>query len=128
MMQFDRSIASLGVGITYFVQVVVAYLTTLSICAFIHSARARVRIWGGFLVWAIATWVLLWIPAQATRPVRSVFRSVPLPPTAELHVAMPVANLWASYFARVAPSVAFLYLSLLLVSALYLFLESRRLK
>jgi beta-lactamase regulating signal transducer with metallopeptidase domain len=127
-MQFDRSIASLGVGITYFVQVVVAYLTTLSICAFIHSARARVRIWGGFLVWAIATWVLLWIPAQATRPVRSVFRSVPLPPTAELHVAMPVANLWASYFARVAPSVAFLYFSLLLVSALYLFLESRRLK
>jgi beta-lactamase regulating signal transducer with metallopeptidase domain len=127
-MQFDGSIASLGLGITYFLQVVVAYLTTRSICAFIHKARARVRIWGGFLVWAIAAWVLLWIPAQATRPVRSVFRSVPLPPTAELHIAMPVEELWASYFARVAPTVAFLYFFLLLVSVLYLFLESRRLK
>ncbi len=80
MMQFDRSIASLGLGITYFVQVALAYLTTLSICAFIRNARLRVRIWGGFLVWAIAAWVLLWIPAQEIRPVHAVFRSVPLPP------------------------------------------------
>jgi hypothetical protein len=50
MMSFDRSIASLGFGITYFLQVVIAYLTTLSICAFVHNARLRVRIWGAFLV------------------------------------------------------------------------------
>jgi len=128
MMQFDRSIAILGVVITYFLQVVVAYLATLSICVFIHNARARVRIWGGFLGWAIGAWVFLWMPAQATRPVRSVFRSVPLPSTAELRVAMPVADLWASYFTKIAPTVALLYFSLLLVSVLYLFLESRRLK
>ena len=128
MMQFDRSIAILGVGITYFLQVVVAYLATLSICVFIHNARARVRIWGGFLGWAIGAWVFLWMPAQATRPVRSVFRSVPLPSTAELRVAMPVADLWAPYFTKIAPTVALLYFSLLLVSVLYLFLESRRLK
>ena len=127
-MQFDGSIASLGVGITYFVQVAVAYLATLSICAIMHNARARVRIWGGFLVWAIATWALLWIPVQTIRPVRSVFRSVPLPPTAELHVIMPVADQWASYFVRVAPAVGFLYFSLLLIAVLSLFLESRRLK
>ena len=60
MMHFDRSIASLGLGVTYFLQVAFAYLTTLSICAFIHNARLRVRIWGGFLVWAVAAWVLLW--------------------------------------------------------------------
>src|ERR1700693_1243944 len=128
MMQFDRSIASLGVGITYFVQVAVAYLATLSICAIMHNARARVRIWGGFLVWTIATWALLWIPAQEIRPVRSVFRSVPLPPMAELHATMPVADQWASYFARVAPAVGFFYFSLLLILVLSLFLESRRLK
>ena len=127
-MQFDGSIASLGVGITYFVQVAVAYLATLSICAIMHNARARVRIWGGFLVWTIATWALLWIPAQEIRPVRSVFRSVPLPPMAELHATMPVADQWASYFARVAPAVGFFYFSLLLILVLSLFLESRRLK
>ncbi len=127
-MQFDRSIASLGLEITYFLQVVLAYLATLSICAFIHNARLRVRIWGGFLVWAIAVWVLLWIPARETRPVLAVFHSVPLPPMAGLHIAMPVAEPWASYFARISPPVAFLYFSFLLISVLYLFVESRRLK
>jgi beta-lactamase regulating signal transducer with metallopeptidase domain len=128
MMQFDRSIASLGLGITYFLQVVLAYLTTLSISAFIRNARLRVRIWGGFLVWAIAAWVLLWIPARETQPVLAVFHSVPLPPTARLHIAMPVAEPWASYFARVSPTVAFLYFSSLLISIVYLCFESRRLK
>ena len=128
MMQFDGSIASLGLGVTYFVQVAVAYLATLSICAIMHNARARVRIWGGFLVWAIAAWVLLWIPAEEIRLVLSVFRSVPLPLTAELHVTMPVADQWASYFARVAPAVGFFYFSLLLILVLSLFFESRRLK
>jgi beta-lactamase regulating signal transducer with metallopeptidase domain len=128
MMHFERSITSLGFGITYFLQVAVAYLTTLSLCALIHNARVRVRIWGGFLAWAIATWILLWIPPQATRPVRSVLHSVPLPSTAELHVAVPVSNVWESYFARVAPTVTIVYLCLLLVSVLYWFLESRNLK
>ena len=128
MMQFDRSITSLGLGITYFVQVVVAYVTTQSICAFISNARVRVRLWGGFLVWTIAAWVLLWIPAQETRPVLSIFHSVQLPRTAELHIAMPVTDFWASYFARITPAIAFLYLSFLLISVLYLFFESRRLK
>ncbi len=128
MMQFDGSIASLGVGVTYFVQVAVAYLATLSICAIMHNARARVRIWGGFLVWAIATWALLWIPAEEIRLVRSVFRSVPPTTTPELHVTMPVADQWASYFARVAPAVGFFYFSLVLILVLSLFLESRRLK
>ena len=127
-MQFDRSITSLGLGITYFVQVVVAYVTTQSICAFISNARVRARLWGGFLVWTIAAWVLLWIPAQETRPVLSIFHSVQLPRTAELHIAMPVTDSWASYFARITPAIAFLYLSFLLISVLYLFFESRRLK
>jgi len=82
MMHVDRSIASLGLGITYFLQVVIAYLTTLSICAFIHKARLRVRIWGGFLVWTISAWVLLWIPAGETRPALAGFHSLPLPPMA----------------------------------------------
>ena len=128
MMHVDRSIASLGLGITYFLQVVIAYLTTLSICAFIHKARLRVRIWGGFLVWTISAWVLLWIPAGETRPALAGFHSLPLPPMAGVHVAMPVAESWASYFARVAPTAAFLYFSFLLILILSLFVESMRLK
>ncbi|MGC2182379.1 MAG: M56 family metallopeptidase [Terriglobales bacterium] len=128
MMHFDRSIASVGLGITYFLQVVIAYLTTLSICAFIHNARLRVRIWGGFLVWTISAWVLLWIPARETRPVLVGFHSVPFPSMARAYVAMPVPESWASYFARVTPTAAFLYFSFLLISILYLFVESMRLK
>jgi beta-lactamase regulating signal transducer with metallopeptidase domain len=128
MMQFDRSIASLGLGITYFLQVVLAYLTTLSICAFLDNARLRVRIWGGFLLWAIAAWVVLWIPARNTRTVLAALHPLRLPPITGLHIATPVAEPWVSYFAKVAPLFALLYFSFVLISALYLFVESRRLK
>jgi beta-lactamase regulating signal transducer with metallopeptidase domain len=128
MMQFDRSVASLGLGVTYFLQVVFAYLTTLLICAFIRRARLRVRIWGGFLVWAVAAWVLLWVPARETQPVLAVVHSVPLPSTARLHLAMPMPEPWASYFARLSPAVAFFYFFFFLISVLYLFFESKRLK
>jgi beta-lactamase regulating signal transducer with metallopeptidase domain len=127
MMQFDRSVASLGLAVTYFLQVAFAYLTTLSICAFIRSARLRVRIWGGFLVWAVAAWVLLWVPAR-TPPVLAVVHSVPLPSTARLHLAIPMPEPWASHFARFSPAIAFLYFFFFLISVLYLFFESRRLK
>ncbi len=128
MMQVDRSIASLGIAVTYCLQVTFAYLTILSICAFIHSARLRVRIWGGFLLWAVAAWVFLWVPARGTKPVLAAVHSVPLPSTARLHLAMPMPEAWASYFARFSPVVAFLYLFIFLISVLYLFFESKRLK
>ena len=129
MMQFDRSVASLGLAVTYFLQVAFAYLTTLSICAFIpRNARLRLRIWGGFLIWAVAAWVLLWIPAPETKLVLAAVHSVPLPSTARLHLAMPMPEPWASYFARLSPAVVFLYFFCFLISVLYLFFESRRLK
>ena len=128
MMQFDRSIASLGLAVTYFLQVTFAYLTTLSICAFIHSARLRARIWGGFLLWAVSAWVLLWVPARGTKPVLAAVHFVPLPSTARLHLAMPMPEAWASYFARFSPAIAFLYLFISLISVLYLLFESKRLK
>ncbi len=126
-MQFDRSVASLGLAVTYFLQVAFAYLTTLSICAFIRSARLRVRIWGGFLVWAVAAWVSLWLPARGTQPVLAVVHSLPLPSAARLHLVMPMPEPWASYFSRISPAVAFLYFFFFLISVLYLFFESRRL-
>lgn len=127
-MQFDRSVASLGLAVTYFLQVAFAYLTTLSICAFIPSARLRVRIWGGFLVWVVAAWVLLWVPTRKIQPVLAVVHSVPLPSTSRLHVAMPVPEPWASYFSRLSPAIAFLYFFFFLTSVLYSLFESRRLK
>ncbi len=127
-MQFDQSIASLGLGITYFVQVVLAYLTTLLICALIHNARFRVRVWGGFLIWALAIWILLWIPGRETQSVVAAFHSAPLSSFAGLHIALPVTAPRASVFARVAPAIAFLYFSFSLISILYLLLESKRLK
>ena len=129
MMQFDRSVASLGLAVTYFLQVAFAYLTTLSICAFIPgNARLRLRIWGGFLAWAVAAWVLLWVPAPETKLVLAAVHSVPLPLTARLHLAIPMPEPWASYFARLSPAVVFLYFFCFLISVLYLFFESRRLK
>ena len=49
-MWFDGSLAGLSIWITYCVQVVFAYLTTLCICSFIQNPRARVRMWGCFSV------------------------------------------------------------------------------
>ena len=127
-MWFDGSLASVSIWITYFLQVVFGYLTTLSICAFIKDARTRVRIWGVFLSLTIAAWVFLWVPVRAGGPARFAFRSIPLPPMAALHVALPVEELWASYFARIVPTAAYLYVFLLLVSVLHLLLKSVQLK
>ena len=88
MMQFDRSITSLGLGITYFVQVVVAYVTTQSICAFISNARVRVRLWGGFFGLDDCGLGLVVDTSPRNSTVLSIFHSVQLPRTAELHIAM----------------------------------------
>ena len=127
-MWFDGSLASLSIWITYFLQVVVGYLTALCICAFIQNARTRARVWGGFLLLAIGTWLFLWVPTRVVGPVHFAFHSVPLPPQATLHVALPVEDLWASYFAKVAPTAAHLYVFLLLVSLLHLLVKSAQLK
>ncbi len=68
-MWFDGSLAGLSIWITYCVQVVFAYLTTLCICSFIQNPRARVRMWGCFLFLTIAAWLLLWVPFRAADPV-----------------------------------------------------------
>jgi hypothetical protein len=53
---------------------------------------------------------------------------MPLPPGATLHVVLPVEDLWASYFAKLAPTAAYLYVFLLLVSLLHLLVKSAQLK
>ena len=88
----------------------------------------RVRIWGGFLVWAVSAWVLLWIPAKETQPGSCIVHSVTLTVNGELHLAMQ----WRSRGRRTSPdfrpAVAYLYFFILLISVLHLFFESRRLK
>src|SRR5690242_17662612 len=107
-MWFGGALISLSVCITYVVQVAFGYLTTLFICALIQNARTRVRVWGGFLLWAVATWVFAWKPAPAASPTSSVFRS--LPPTGVMHVGLHVREPWASYVAGVGRTAAYLYL------------------
>ncbi len=62
-MWFDGPLASLSVWVTYFLQVVLVYLTLRFICSFIQNARTRVRIWGAFLASTTGMWIYLWIPA-----------------------------------------------------------------
>ena len=125
-MWFGSALTSLSVCITFVVQVAFGYLTALCICAFIQSARTRVRVWGGFLLWTIATWVFAWIPVPAANPASPAFRS--LPPMAAMHLGVPVTEPWASYFAGVGPIAAYLYLFLLLGLVLQLLLRSAQLK
>ncbi len=127
-MWFDGPLASLSVWITYFLQVVLVYLTLRFICGFIQNARTRVRIWGAFLALTTGMWIYLWIPARVGGPVHSAFRSVRLPLNAGLQVAVPVEDSWVSHFAWLAPAAAYLYLFLLLASVLHLAVRSAQLK
>jgi beta-lactamase regulating signal transducer with metallopeptidase domain len=127
-MWFDGSLAGLSIWITYCVQVIFAYLTTLCICSFIQTPRARVRIWGCFLFLTIAAWLLLWVPSRAANPVHFVLSSTSLPPTSNLHVALPVKTVWASYVAKLAPAAWRIYALVLLALLLHLLLKSLQLR
>jgi beta-lactamase regulating signal transducer with metallopeptidase domain len=127
-MWFDSSLAGLSLGITYFLQVALAYLMTLCICAFIQSPRSRVRIWGGFLFLTIAAWLLLWVPAPAGGPLHFAFRSASLPSVSDLRVALPVKGTWVSHITQLAPRAWRLYVLLVIASLLHLLLESIQLK
>lgn len=127
-MWFDGALASLSVWITYFLQVVLVYLTLRFISGFIQNARTRVRIWGAFLALATGMWIYLWIPARVSGPVHSAFRSVRMPLNAGLQVVLPVEDSWVSHFAWFAPAAAYLYLFLLLASVLHLAVRSAQLR
>jgi beta-lactamase regulating signal transducer with metallopeptidase domain len=127
-MWLGGSLASFSTWITYILQVVLGYLTTLCICAVIQNARIRVRVWGVFLACALAAWTFLWIPFQVRIPAHSAFRVVPLPAGAALHVAVPVEGIWAWGLARMAPVAANIYFFMLLIILLHFLLKSLQLK
>ena len=127
-MWFDGSLAGLSIWVTYCVQVVFAYLTTLCICSFIQNPRARVRMWGCFLFLTIAAWLLLWVPSKAANPVHFILSSTSLPPTSNLHLALPVKTVWASYVAKLAPAALRVYALVLLALLLHLLLKSMQLR
>jgi BlaR1 peptidase M56 len=127
-MWFDGPLASLSVWITYFLQVVLVYLTLRFICGFIQNARTRVRIWGAFLALTTGMWIYLWVPARVGGPVHSALRSMHLPLNAGLQVALPVEDFWVSHLAWLAPAAAYLYLLLLLASVLHLAVRSAKLR
>lgn len=122
-MWFDGSLAGVSIWITYCVQVVFAYLTTSCICRFIQNPRTRVRMWGCFLFLTIAAWLLLWVPSRTADPVHFV-----LPSTSNLHLALPVKTVWASYIAKLAPTAWRVYGLLLLALLLHLLLKSMQLR
>jgi BlaR1 peptidase M56 len=127
-MWFDGSLASLSVGITYFLQVVLLYLAARSICAFTKNARTRVRIWGSFLTLTTGMWIYLCIPPRADSLVHLTFPLVRSPLRTPLRVALPVEDFWVSHFARLAPGAADLYVILLLALVLHLVVKSARLR
>src|SRR6478752_3667928 len=127
-MWFDGSLAGLSIWITYCVQVVFAYLSTLCICGFIQNPRTRVRMWGGFLFLTIAAWLLLCVPSGTAGPVHFVLSSTSLTPTSNLHLALPVKTVWASYVAKLAPTAWRVYVVLFLALLLHLLLQSLQLR
>jgi beta-lactamase regulating signal transducer with metallopeptidase domain len=127
-MWFNGSLASLGTGITYLLQVVCYYLATRLICVLVRNARARVRLWGGFLFLTVAAWVSLCIPIRMNRVIFDSVRSLPSLSRGSVHVALPVADVLASYLHTLAPLAAELYICSLLISVAYLILQSGRLK
>jgi len=127
-MWFDGSLTGLSIWITYCVQVVFAYLTTLCICSFIRNPRTRVRMWGGFLFLTIAAWLLSWVPSRAAKSVHFVLTSTSLPATSNLHLALPMKTIWASYVAKLAPTAWRVYVVLLLALLLHLLVKSMQLR
>lgn len=127
-MWFDGSLAIFSAWSTYFLQVVFGYLATLCICTFIRDARTRVRMWSGFLLLTTVAWIFMWVPAWAGGPAHFAFRSELRPPMAALHLAIPVEDVWASYFGKLAPTAAYSYAFLLLVLLLHLLFRSVQLK
>jgi beta-lactamase regulating signal transducer with metallopeptidase domain len=127
-MWFDGSLGIFSAWITYCLQVVFVYLTTLCICAFIHDARTRVRMWGGFLLLTAAAWILLWVPTRAGGPSQLAFGSGLRPPSAVLHMALPVEDVWASHLGKLTHTAVYVYVFLLLISVLHLLLRSMQLK
>jgi beta-lactamase regulating signal transducer with metallopeptidase domain len=127
-MWFDGSLAGLSIWVTYCVQVAFAYLTTLCICSFIQNPRARVRMWGCFLFLTIAAWLLLWVPSPAAGLVHFVLISKSLLPASNLHLALPVKTVWASYVATLAPTAWRVYVLVLLALLLHLLLKSMQLR
>jgi beta-lactamase regulating signal transducer with metallopeptidase domain len=127
-MWFDGSLAGLSTWITYCVQVVFAYLTTLCVCSFIRNPRTRVRVWGCFLFLTVAAWLFLWLPSRAANSVHFVLASTSLPATSNLHLALPVKTVWASYVAKLAPTAGRVYVLLLLALLLHLLVKSMQLR
>jgi beta-lactamase regulating signal transducer with metallopeptidase domain len=127
-MWFDGSLAGLSIWLTYCVQVVFAYLTTLCICSFIQNPRTRVRMWGCFLFLTIVAWLFLWVPSRPADPVHFVLTSTSSPPTSNLHLALLVKTAWASYVAKLAPIAWRVYVVLLLALLLHLLLKSMQLR
>ena len=127
-MWFDSPLAGLSVWITYCVQVGFGCLTTLCISAFVQNPRTRVRMWGGFLFLATATWLLLVAPTPGGRSVPVAFRSAPLPAASNLHVALPVTSAWAAYVAKFTPSAWVAYIFILLAVLLRLLFKSLQLR
>ena len=127
-MWFNGSLASLGTAITYLLQVVCYYLSTRLICTLVRNARIRVRLWGCFLFLTVAAWASLWIPTRANGVIHNSVRSLPSLSRGSLYLALPVADVLASYLDKLAGPAAELYLLSLLISAVYLILQSGKLK
>lgn len=126
-MWFDGSLAGLGIWITYFLKVILAYLTTLLVCAVVGQARIRVRLWGGFLFLSIAAWILLWVPARSGL-IHPGGSSMHLSRQTSWRIAVPVEGSWALSASRFSHAAAYLYVFFLSVSVVHLLFKSSQLK
>ncbi len=127
-MWFYSSLAGLSLWITYSLQLVLGYVMTLCLLAFVPNARTRVRMWGCFLFLTVAAWIILWIPARVSSPLHFAFRSQALPALSELHMTLPIQSHYASYVTKFASAAWRFYLLCVGLSLLHLLVKSVQLK
>ena len=92
---FNESLPLAGAWLTYFIQVLLAYLMTRAICALIPNPRARRAAWGCFLLLVAAGWLYVCFSALRGAPVPYGPRAAPLLGH-YMRRSWPVDRFWAA--------------------------------
>lgn len=123
-MLLNNSLAAMSTWTTYLIQVAFAYLVIWGLCLFVQNPRARLRMWGGFLVAAFTYWMFLLIPRTAP----GVTTTVSVAPNATQHLPLgwswTISHSLAARLSGISSSALILYASILLLLVVQLAIKS----
>jgi beta-lactamase regulating signal transducer with metallopeptidase domain len=125
-MTFNSSLSAESTWMTYFVQIVLGYLVTWTICALIQRPAIRSRLWRCFLFLTVAGWLALSAPAP-DRAVGSTISSTAVGSSA-LRWSLPVTGGWAHPLDLLWVWTVRFYLVILALSLFQMFVRRLRLE